>query len=80
MQSHEEEIHILPALPPEWKEGEVSGLRARGNIKVRIGWKGLQVKAGLLSCIDREVNVRIAGQEAVRVRLEVGKEAELTDN
>ena len=80
LQSHEEGIHILPALPPEWKEGMVSGLRARGNIIVRIEWKDLQVKAGLLSCIDQEVNVRIAGQEAVRVRLEAGKEAELIAN
>ena len=77
LQSHEEGIHILPALPPEWKEGSVSGLRARGGIFVKIDWKGPEVKAVLKSGKDQEIRVRIMGQEAVRIKLEAGKEAEL---
>ncbi len=39
LQSHLNEIQILPALPDAWKEGSVEGLRARGNFGVSINWK-----------------------------------------
>lgn len=39
IQSHENFIHLLPALPNNWKDGEVKGLRVRGNMTVDIKWK-----------------------------------------
>lgn len=39
MQSHEGFIRLLPALPESWDSGEVTGLKARGNIQVSIKWK-----------------------------------------
>ena len=39
MQSTEDTIYLLPALPDKWKNGSVKGLRAKGNIKVDIEWK-----------------------------------------
>ncbi|MCW0483107.1 glycoside hydrolase family 95 protein [Gaoshiqia sediminis] len=39
LQSHTGNINLLPALPEAWPNGEVSGLKARGNFTVNIQWK-----------------------------------------
>ncbi len=39
MQSYNGKIYILPALPSKWKNGNVSGLLAKGGVIVDIEWK-----------------------------------------
>ena len=38
MQSHAGYIHLLPALPDDWKQGSMHGLKAQGNFTVSIDW------------------------------------------
>ena len=39
MQSHMGFIHLLPALPDAWKNGELKGVCAKGNFELDIAWK-----------------------------------------
>ncbi|MCC6287896.1 MAG: glycoside hydrolase family 95 protein [Chitinophagaceae bacterium] len=39
LQSQNNEIHILPALPAAWSAGSMKGIRARGGYTVNMDWK-----------------------------------------
>lgn len=44
MQCDGETMDLLPALPTPWRDGEIKGLKARGNYSVDITWKKGKVK------------------------------------
>ncbi len=62
LQSHLDEIHLLPALPKAWPAGSVKGLRARGGFTVDVEWKdGKATSYRIVSAEPREVLVRVNG-------------------
>lgn len=65
LQSHADEISLLPAVPPGWKTGSVSGLKARGNFGVDMRWKdGKLTAATIRSELGNPVVLRIHGNPA----------------
>ncbi len=49
MQSNYGCIELLPALPTEWKNGEIKGIVARGNFTVDIEWANNELKAAKIT-------------------------------
>ncbi len=55
LQSHSGIIELLPALPKAWKEGCISGLKARGNIEVRMIWSEGKLTGAELKSNDNQL-------------------------
>lgn len=49
LQSHCNEIRLLPALPKAWSNGKVTGLRARGGFEIEISWRDGRLTEAVLS-------------------------------
>lgn len=63
LQSHAGEISLLPALPASWKDGSVTGLKARGGYEVSIRWAdGKMTSCEIKSILGKPFTVRYAGK------------------
>lgn len=76
LQSHRKVIHLLPALPANWQEGEMNGLRARGGVTVDLKWRnGSLQEATFSSDCDQPITVVYREKE---YRLILNKKQPLT--
>jgi alpha-L-fucosidase 2 len=63
LQSHNGEIHLLPALPDAWPDGRIKGLRARGGFIVDQKWRGGRlVEAQIRPDFSGEIKIRYRNQ------------------
>lgn len=69
LQSHDNQLHLLPALPKSWPEGWVKGLRGRGNFETEIQWKN-----------GRLTTARILSNKGLVCRLKPGLPVKVTLN
>jgi alpha-L-fucosidase 2 len=68
LQSQNDEVHLLPALPDAWASGNAKGLRARGGFETGIQWSNhqfssAQIKSlsGIVCKLRTPVPVKVSG-------------------
>ena len=62
LQSRNDQIYLLPALPTVWPTGHVTGLRARGAVVVDVRWAGGKLAEAVLTAkADSRHTVAYAG-------------------
>jgi len=72
LQSHDGEVHLLPALPKAWPSGRVTGLCARGGFQVDIRWAdGKLTAAAVRSRLGGVCRVR-GGQTTTTLQTKAG--------
>ena len=57
LRSEDDKLYLLPALPSKWQNGEIRGLKAKGNIKVDISWENGLLKSYTLTPDNQAVKV-----------------------
>ena len=80
LQSQDNEVNLLPALPSEWSTGHANGLCARGGFEVSQAWaNGALTGATITSNAGSLCNVRY-GSKTISFPTEKGKTYQLDSN
>ena len=80
LQSQNGMIHLLPALPDAWKDGKVSGLRARGGFQVDIAWQDERLTSATIRSDTGEPCSVSYGGKTVDFKIKKGKSITLNGN
>lgn len=68
LQSHAGYIHLLPALPDNWQEGSIHGIRARGGFTIDMEWKkGKIIRLSVTSHLGGTCRIREGASEKERM-------------
>lgn len=56
-------IELLPALPKQWPQGAIEGIRCRGQIELRrLAWDGNRISVTLRSDVAQKTRLKVAGE------------------
>ncbi len=78
LQSSENEIHLLPALPDAWDEGSVKGICARGGFVVSMDWGNGAVKKLSVFARKSGKTTLFYGSEKREISLKKGQTLEMS--
>ena len=79
LQSHADEISLLPALPVSWENGSVTGLRARGGFEINISWENGKLKTcDIKSLLGNPFTVRY-GEKTKTFKLPIGNSIRINE-
>lgn len=67
LQSHQDKLHLLPAIPTSWPSGKVSGLRGRGGFEVSMQWEKNTLTQAQIKSINGE-ELRLLTHKPVTVQ------------
>jgi alpha-L-fucosidase 2 len=77
LQSRNDRIYLLPALPSAWPSGHIKGLRARGAVGVDVRWAGGKLAEAVLTAKGDGRHVVVLGDSSLIVELRKGQSARL---
>jgi alpha-L-fucosidase 2 len=80
LQSHDDEISLLPALSGEWNDGSVQGLRARGGFVVSMQWKDGKLQSAEIHNINGTACKVRYGQKTKSFSIKPGTSIHLNGN
>ena len=80
LQSHSDHIELLPALPSFWKEGEISGLKARGNFEISMQWSNHKLKQVSIKSLDNQACVVKYADKSVSLKMKKNQILTLNGN
>lgn len=81
LQSHDGALHLLPALPDQWQNGTIHGLKAHGGFIVNMDWQYGQLKKLVItSTIGGNCRIRSYQSLAIKNAITVKKIISLNPN
>ena len=77
LQSWGDSIFLLPALPAEWRDGSVRGLKVRGAAGIDLAWQGGKLSRATLRSERGGSYSVVYGGQALDLELKAGQSAVL---
>jgi alpha-L-fucosidase 2 len=77
LQSRNDALHLLPALPSAWPNGSITGLRGRGAVAVDVSWKGGRLDRAVLTAQKAGSHRVVLADQSLEVALNASQSATL---